>query len=366
MNKHLNTSPKLWEGMVIRHWEKDKNSVTGLSPLWEEQARELGVTLGLHDMKGYSSNQRRTKSTLLSAIGRDINDKELEKVHEIWALWYDLWPESSEFYQKNMQADDQWKYFEFLVCESDNYLKDNENYSTYSKVAWDYAEELLRYITIRDRLLTRKLDPSKRWMDLTEKNGLDSSITYIDNDWNILLLEEFEDEKEDWQKKYELVRYEYKDDNNDTEENRRSTDRVVIKTFENEDSKSFVDYCKNNWIRAKIKKWLKPWEEPSAEKVNDIKRLFVSHSWVLELLLLKVIEKQEWWKEWVLRFINDNNLQKGVWFLEWYNISMYGDTVQLEFRGVKYDLSNKFLKDLVDERDRLQKIAREEKSKKQE
>lgn len=361
----------LWKAPVIRHFQKDGKSRTGLSNEWIGQAIKHQDVYG--KMKPISSPLTRAQWSSRLATGKYKNEI-------MWALWFDLWEESSEFYKKNIDSYEHWKYFEFLVLESDKYLEDNENYSTYSKSAWDYAEELLRYTAIRDRLLTRKLDSSKRWMDLTRKNGLDSSITYIDKDWRILLLEEFEDPKEAWQKKYELVHYDYNKDHS-------GTNRIIVKAFNKEDSKSFVDYCKDNWIRVKLKKWSKPlegqssqetnivkrlwvrlkkrfnpWEKPSPEKVNTIERLCVSHSWVLELLLLKVIEKQEWWKEWVMRFIKDNGLEKGVWFGEWYNILVYGDKLQLEFRGVRYDLSNEFLKGLVDERNRLQKIARDKKS----
>ena len=233
----------------IRHGEKDWDN---LSEIWKKHASSLD----LPNTVAYASDKTRTQLTAYFATNPDIKDfkKTLEdfennsgkfrKVRINKKLWYDG---NAEFYGKAIEAASKWEYSTFVI-DSDKYFQD-ENDSTYTKVAWDFAEIILNYCKIRD-------------------------------------------------------------------------------------------YAMDRWRLPKVSK--------------EFNRLFVSHQWVLELIMFKLIEQNEW-REWLENFIKENHLEWWVDFCEWIDVYIYKDRIKLKFRNHEYSMDEDFLKNLINERDELYK-----------
>lgn len=231
----------------IRHGEKDWEE---LSETWKRHASSLN----LPDTIAYASDRTRTQLTAYFATNPDIKDFEMtledfeknsgkfRKVRIDKKIWYSWqW----EFYTKAMEAGSKWKYCAFVI-DSDKYFQ-NKDDSTYTKVAWDFAEIILKYCKIRD-------------------------------------------------------------------------------------------YAINKGRLPKTPK--------------EFNRLLVSHQWVLELIMFKLIEKNEW-REWLKNFIKENHLEWWVDFCEWIDIYIYEDNIKLKFRNQEYVVTEDFLKELIKDRNEL-------------
>lgn len=185
------------------------------------------------------------------------------RVRTVKEIWFNMWRPWDAFYDDCMNAYKNNALSRFYIEESDKYLEKNPTLSTYTTVAWNFAELILKYCKMRH---------------------------YADHMKNSNQLENFNISKE-------------------------------------------------------------------------INRLFVSHGWTLEFLLYKVIEDKEW-REWLLKFIEENHLEMQVNYLEWYNVKItkweeknedgtFKNKIEIEFRGETYEITEDFLQRLVDDRDRL-------------
>lgn len=186
------------------------------------------------------------------------------RVRTIKEIWFNMWRPWDAFYDDCMNAYKNNALSRFYIEESDKYLEKNPNLSTYTTVAWNFAELILKYCRIRNYA-----DDMKNW----EKQGW---FRTMDKDGNM--------------KKFNISK--------------------------------------------------------------EVNRLFVSHWWTLEFFLYKVIEDKEW-RDWLLKFIEENHLEMQVNYLEWYNVKINKDKIDVEFRGKTYEITQDFLEKLVKERDEL-------------
>lgn len=84
----------------------------------------------------------------------------------------------------------------------------------------------------------------------------------------------------------------------------------------------------------------------------EIQRLFCTHAWVLELFLMKVIEKQRG-REAVRQFIEHYWFWNGFGYSEWYSIVITQNGATLNFKDESFEISEELLKDIIKDRDDL-------------
>ena len=228
---------------IIRHGDKKGSELT---ETWKKHASNLN----LPNCIAYASDFTRAKLTAYFATNPGIEnfkktledferDPTVRKVRHDDRLGYS-W--EGIFYDKAIEAGNWWKYCTFVI-DSDKYFQ-NEDDSTYTKVAWDFAEIILEYCKIRD-------------------------------------------------------------------------------------------YAVNKWWVPQIQK--------------EFNRLLVSHQWVLELIMFKLIEQNEW-REGLEKFIKENHLEWWVDFCEWIDVYIYKNHIKLKFRNYEYNITKKFLNNLIKER----------------
>lgn len=258
----------------LRHAEKTKNKDEyPLTIQWQKTAKELWEILWCTVVASSPVERAQLTASYLSnpnaennlgfkehqAIKRENNAPRVRTVKEIW---FNMWKSWDAFYEDCMAAYKNNALSRFYIEESDKYLEKDPMLSTYTTVAWNFAELILKYCEMRN-----KADDIR--------------------------------------------------------------DRKQLKNFN-------------------ISK--------------EVNRLFVSHGWTLEFLLYKVIEDKEW-REWLLKFIEENHLEMQVNYLEWYNVKItkweenedgtFKNKIELEFRGKKYEITEDFLNKLVNDRDEL-------------